>query len=232
MATITEAEATALTLLYLEQLNNLGDVTGAAIRAEFLAMDAYDRANLDDFIRRAMPFAMAGMEEGASLAGAYLSEVIGTDITAGALNLSVTGLDDPFLHYWHDLKEGQTWEQSRQGGASKADMVGHDVVRDGAAGRMAEPGTKTKVIAYQRVVHPGACEFCQVVATQMYRSFESAMFGHHKCRCIPPIPVTTENAAALRKINQARLKDLRAAGSVQRVSEARARSQARERAQR
>jgi hypothetical protein len=92
---------------------------------------------------------------------------------------------------------------------------------------MAAPGTKT--IAYQRVPEADACEFCQVVATQMYKTFESASHSHYMCRCLPPIPVTDENAEALRKINKDRLMELRQSGAVKRVSDARERNRDRAR---
>jgi hypothetical protein len=65
------------------------------------------------------------------------------------------------------------------------------------------------------------------VGTQLYKSQESATFGHHGCRCKPPVPVF-EGFDPGKQINDARLKELRESGAVKRVSEARERSRARE----
>jgi hypothetical protein len=219
------ASAEALTLDYLATLDQLADVAGAVMREIWDNLPAYDRAQMAEFFDLASPVAAAGMAEGADLVGAYLSELTGSPLAPVDLDLVVPALDAPFLHHWHQLAEGDPWVQARDAGGTQAEMLGNDVVRDGADERMAEPGVK--VIGWQRIPKPGACEFCRVVATQIYRTKKSGSFGHHKCRCRPPIALTEENAAAVHKISRTRLTELRRSGAVGRVSAARERGRQR-----
>ena len=228
MAIWTEAEATALTMSYLDELDLLGRAVGEAIRSVFDAMSAYDRAQLAEWVERVTPVARAGAAEGADLAGAYLAELTGK-VAPTVTNLTLPALEGPFHHMWHELKKGMEWNQARDAGASHADMMGYDSPRGGAGDQFARPPTGVRVIGYQRMLHPGACEWCQVVATQIYRTQASGTFGHRKCQCVPPVPVTTENAKALRAINSSQLRSLKRSGATKRVSEARERSRQRER---
>jgi hypothetical protein len=226
LAGLGDAAVIDLTLNYLDSLDLLSRAVGEAVRDVFEMMPAYDRAQLADFIQEITPMARAGAAEGADLASAYLAELHGAMPAAVDLDLSLPALDGPFLRYWHDLSEGYPWEHSRDSGASVAEMTGQDSVRGGAAQRSANPGVRT--IGWQRVVQPGACEWCQVVATKLYRTKESGAFkGHLGCRCLPPIPVSAENAAAIRKINNARLRGLKKSGAVRRATEGAQRRRAR-----
>jgi hypothetical protein len=222
----SDAAVIDLTLAYLDELDLLSRAVGEAVRDVFELMPAYERAQLADFIQEVTPMARAGAAEGADLASAYMAELHGAMPAAVDLDLTLPNLEDPFLRHWHDLSEGYSWDHSRSAGAGQADMTGQDAVRGGAAQRSANPGVKT--IGWQRVVQPGACEWCQVVATKLYRTKESGAFkGHKGCRCLPPIPVTAENAAAIRKINNARLRGLKKSGAVQRATEGAQRRRAR-----
>ena len=224
----SDAAVIDLTLAYLEQLDLLSRAVGEAVREVFESMPSYDRAELADFIQEIRPMALAGANEGADLASAYLAELHGVLPAAVDLDLTIPALDGPFLRTWHMLGEGYPWEHARQSGASQAEMMGQDSARGGAAQRAANPGVKT--IGWQRVVQPGACEWCRVVATKLYRTKESGAFmGHTGCRCLPPIPVSAENAAAIRKINSARLRTLKKTGAVQRATDASKRRRARAR---
>lgn len=223
MPVLTDAGSTALTMEYLNELDLLSQAVGQAIRDAFMTMPDYERAQLAEWIERARPLSQAGTLEGADLAGVYLHELTGTaPPVLTDLSLDYIDLEAPFHRMWHDLGAGHSWNDARHGGASQAEAIGRDSTSGGATKRMGKPGTK--VIAYQRVVSANACEWCQVVATQLYRSAETASLGgqHHSCHC-RVVAVTRENADAIRNINSARLKSLRKSGAVKRVSAARAR---------
>lgn len=232
MPLLTDLEATAITLSYLDQLDAIAGLVAQAIRDVWMNMTNYDREQLAEWIQEVSPLAQAGAAEGADLAAAYLSELTGVAPSGATLDFALPALDGPFLRHWHDLKEGRTWEDSIDGGASQAEAIGERSTRDGAGEQFDHPPKGVKIIGWQRVVQLDACDWCQVVATQMYRTRESGTFGHHYCRCLPPIPVTDENATALRALNRTRLKEKRRSGAVERVSEARKRSTERERAAR
>lgn len=222
---LAEAEAVELTLNYIDQLNELADLVGLAVRDLFENMARVDRADIARFMSAASPYTQAGASEGADLAAAYLSQLTGTPIRPSDLVMPTIKYDDPFLRTWHQLSEGYGYDAARESGSSVAEMLGQDATRDGAAERMGKPGTATR--GYRRVISARACEFCRVVGTQLYRTQASATFGHHGCKCeIVAVPYGPDPGDA---INKARLRELKASGAVERVSAARERSRGRER---
>lgn len=223
---VDEALAVDLTLAYVAEMERLGDLVGAALREVFDGFTALDRAQLAEWLETVRPLAGAGAAEAVDLTSAYLAELTGAAPAAVDLALVDTPLDGPFLRHWHDLKVGMPWEQARAAGGSQAEMLGVDVTNEGAAARMARPGVKTR--GYLRVLSPGACEWCQVVSTQLYHSADSARFGHHACKC-RVVPVVGERVhSAATAINRSRLTELRGSGAIGRASASRARSRARE----
>lgn len=222
---LAEAEAVELTLNYIDELNALAEIVGVALRDIFESLGSVNRVDIAQFIAEASPYAQAGAREGADLAAAYLSQLTGMPIRPTDLTGPTIKYDDPFLRTWHQLSEGYGYDAARESGSSVAEMLGRDATNDGAAERMGQPGTRVR--GWRRVISAKACEWCRVVGTQLYRSQETATFGHHGCKCqIVAVPYGTDPGEA---INKARLRELRASGAVERVSAARERSRARER---
>lgn len=220
MAVLEEESLVLLTEEYIAILDRLADTAGAMTREVFLSLDHLNRAELLQFIKDAGPILRGARSEAIDLTTGYLAEATGTNPNVVDLSDFEAQFDQPFLRTWHNLKEGHGWEDARQGGASQAEALGNDVTVRGAADRMANPGTKVR--GYRRVLSGDACEWCRVVSTQMYKSAESATFGHHACKCkIIAVPLGADPGFA---INKARLKGLKASGAVGRVSKARARS--------
>lgn len=222
---LTAEEAVDLTLTYVFELNNLAEDVGHIVSQIFRDLAHTDRADIAEFIAEAEPWANAGSSEAADMAAAYISEMAGTAVTASDITLPTIPWDDPFLRTWHELSEGFSYADAKESGASSADLLGRDATSGGADARMAQPGVKVR--GYRRVISAKACEFCRVVATQLYRTMESATFGHHGCQCRPVgVPYGADPGKA---INEARLRELKASGAVERVSLARERSRGRER---
>lgn len=210
----------ALTESYIELINRLGAAAGEAVMAEFLRLNHLNREDIPAFADSAGPVLQAARDEAIDLTSGYLAQVTGQVPDVIDLVQLEAEFEAPFLRTWHELSEGATWEQARESGASQADALGQDHVQQGAADRMAQPGVKVR--GFRRVLTPGACEWCQVVSTQIYRTAESARFGHHDCKCtVVAVPVGHDSAA---EINRQRLADLKSSGAVERVSAARARS--------
>lgn len=226
MTLIDEIDSVALTLAYERELDALADAVARAVRQVFLDLDHLDRADIDEFVRNAKPITTGGAQEAADLASAYLSTLTGSKLTTSPIAMPYVAFDSPFHRTWHQLSQDDPWEQARESGASVAEGIGYDAASDGASARMGQPGTKVK--AYRRLLQPGACEWCQVVATQLYRTQESATFGHLNCHC-KPVPVLKDQDPT-KKINEARLRHLRETGAVQRATDAAARARARRRA--
>lgn len=218
---VSEAEAVDLTLAYLAEVDRLAAAVGEAVREVFRDLTSIDRSEIEAFIEGASPYTTAGQTGAADMASAYLSEVLGESISVVDLRYPTIPFDDPFLRTWSNLDSGMAFEDAVAGGESMAEMLGQDATTGGAA--TASDATKTKLRGWRRPIQAKACEWCRVVATQMYRSAETATFGHHGCRCKPPVPVYVGFDPG-KKINDARLKELKESGAVKRVSEARQRS--------
>lgn len=220
MTVLDEAELVGLTEAYLDQVSRLAGAAGAHVRSVFLDLEHLNRSDVEQFATEATPIFRAARSEAIDLTSGYLSEVTGGRVASLDLREAAPDVTAPFLRTWHQLKGGEPWEAARQSGASQAEAAGHDYAQQGAADRMARPGTKVR--GYRRVLSPNACEWCTVVSTQIYRSAESARFGHHKCRCtVVAVPAGADPARA---INKARLAELKKSGAVSRVSDARSRA--------
>lgn len=223
---ISEIEAIELTLAYLDEVDRLAAAVGEAVREVFRDLTSIDRSEIEAFIAGAEPFTAAGQTGAADLAAAYLSEVLGETISVTDLRYPTIPFEDPFLRTWSNLKSGMPYDEAVAGGESMAEMIGHDATTNGASTASSE--TKTKVIGWRRPIQAKACEWCRVVATQLYSSAQTATFGHHGCRCKPPIAVYA-GFDPVGAMNKAMLHELRETGAVKRVSEARERSRDRER---
>lgn len=216
-------DAVELTTGYLNELLAIANEVGVIVRLSFEDLARTDRADIAGWVDEAKPYVQAGSTTGADLAAAYISEMTGTTIVPADLTISPVSWDDPFLRTWHQLAEGYDYAAAKASGASVAQMLGQDATIDGAAARSSKPGVAVR--GWRRVITAKACEWCRVVGTQLYRSQESATFGHHGCQCTP-VPVF-EGPDASAAINQARLAELKASGALERVSAARERSRAR-----
>jgi hypothetical protein len=225
LRTEAQREAIELTVAYITELDRVASQIGAMVRDVFANLESIDRADIEEFIALAEPYTGAGQAEGADLAAAYLSELTGQSLSAAQVTFPPVNFEGPFHRTWHDLKEMTPYDEARAGGESVAEMLGYDAVNDGASARMARPGVK--VTGYRRVISAKACEWCRVVATQLYRSAETATFGHHGCKCT--VLAVFRDTDPTKAINQARLRELKASGAVGRVSDARERSRERQR---
>jgi hypothetical protein len=222
--TLSEAEAVELTLAYISELDALAELVGLALRDIFSNLAHTDRADIEAFIAEASPYTSAGVAEASDLAAAYLSEMTGAPIRPSDLVAPTIAWEGPFTRTWHNLSEGMPYDQAKESGASVAEMTGYSATNDGAQARMGQPGTKVK--GWRRVITPSACEWCRVVSTQLYRSQESATFGHNGCKCTTVAVMADHDPG--KAINQARLRELKASGAVTRVSAARERSRSRQ----
>lgn len=90
----------------------------------------------------------------------------------------------PFLATWHALKEDRPYAEAVSAGRSQANAVGFDFVQSTSrrTGDIAAERSGTQV-RWQRVPGGNACDWCITVAGQLYRTAESADFGHDRCDC-------------------------------------------------
>ncbi len=227
MSLVDTTESVALTLAYEAEIDRLAIAVGRAVREAFMDLVHINEDDIEEFIRNAKPYTTAGAHEAADLASGYMAELTGEALAAGPIETPYVYFDVPFHKAWHRLSEGDLWEDARQSGASVAEGVGYDSVSDGASAGMGKAAKSAT--GWRRMLQPGACEWCQVVATKLYRTQETATFGHLKCHC-KPIPVLRSDDPTA-AINKARLAELKASGATKRAGEISKRARARRRAQ-
>jgi len=216
-----DADLVSLVEAYQLRLNALADQAAAMIRDAFLSLPEVRDHLLADFIKEAAMIVDAARLEGADLATGLVMELAGTMPKPVDLVFGAVDLDAPFLRTWHQLAEGQPFPDARLSGASEAERLGSNAAHDGANNRMAHTGLR--VVGARRVLSPNACEWCQVVSVQRYRSVESASFGHggahnkKNCKCTA-VAIYGKRDPGL-TLNKRRYAELKASGGVKRVNE-------------
>lgn len=94
-------------------------------------------------------------------------------------------IDHPFLAMWHAVNEGRPNEEAIAAGRSQAQAVAQDFVQQ-TARRTGDTVARTAGIdtRWRRVPNAGACPWCRTISGQLYRTAESADFGHDRCFCM------------------------------------------------
>lgn len=146
------------------------------------------------FSTRAVAETAAMRAAGANLAAGMLTMLLDDDIP-------VVGLDDlaatadpevwrqPFLSTWHALSVGQSFTAAVGLGRGRAETTGRDeVTRTERSTFSAVDSAEDRIHGWRRVPAGKVCHWCATVATQRYKSAESAAFGHNNCSCTP-VPI-------------------------------------------
>lgn len=98
---------------------------------------------------------------------------------------TVSRITHPFLATWHALSEGRSPDDAIAAGRSQAEAVGFDFVQS-TARRTGDHVARASGRSgpWQRIPGGNACAWCQTVAGQLYKTSESADFGHDRCDCV------------------------------------------------
>ena len=171
---------------YRTQLATYRRRTSALLAALWDGLDSYDEEAAERYAISAAPI-LAGAKQAsvsASVAMFALSQGIRPpSVPLDAVDV-VARIDHPFLALWHAVNEGRPNEEALLAGRNQAEAVGADFVQQTArrTGDVAarESGTRVR---WRRVPEPKACSWCRTVAGQLYRTAESADFGHDRCYC-------------------------------------------------
>lgn len=161
--------------------------TAAALAAAWDRLETYDEQGIEEFVASTAP----------ALTGAKRSAVASsTAIFALALGIrppAVTPddvrveprLTHPFLAMWHAVNEGRANDEAIAAGRSQAQAVAQDFVQQ-TSRRTGDVVARTAGVRtrWRRVPNAGACRWCQTISGQLYRTAESADFGHDRCFCM------------------------------------------------
>lgn len=199
MALTSRTERLAV-VAYQRQMARLRASAARQAEAAWRSLEGYDRADVATFVRRAGPAVEAARQSAGSAKAGLVSmltdsPLVGVDVP----RLPAEAFEEPFLRTWHLLGEGVPFDRAVESGAAEAGAFadGEVVSASRQAGDEADDG---RVVAWERVPEPDACDWCQLVAGQMYRTAESADFGHANCGCeVVPVTGTRRGGRAINR---------------------------------
>lgn len=183
----------AATLRYETLVDRYRLAAAAFLAALWASLERYGDEAEEEFAVTAAPRLDGFKRTTVSVSAAYFATVLGVRPVGidPARVLSRPRLRDPFLAARHAVSEGRMWDEAYQAGRSMAEAVGFNFVQSTArrTGDVVAEESGLEVVGWRRVPSAAACPWCHLIATQLYRSSESADFGHDRCDC-NAVPVT------------------------------------------
>lgn len=161
--------------------------TAAALALLWDQLDTYDDEGLEQFVSAAAPVIAGTKRTAVAASTAVFSLALGIRppaVTANDVDVEPR-IDHPFLALWHAVNEGRPNDEALAAGRSQAQAVGADFVQQ-TARRTGDVVARTAGVRtrWRRVPNAGACDWCQTISGQLYRTAESADFGHDRCFCM------------------------------------------------
>lgn len=169
------------------RLELIGGRAGARTGQAFDQLSSYNEADVATFAQATAPTLAAAKSAGVVTGvGLYatLARLRSPRVTARDVLLDPNPRE-PFISYWNALKHGHSPADALQSGRSRAMALARNLVISAArrAGDVTMQRAGRRVEAWERVPDAGACEWCESVANDLYRTAESADFGHDRCNC-------------------------------------------------
>jgi len=153
-----------------------------------LVWDALE--SLDDeeqFLVGVAPVLTAASRATVSTAAAFTFLALGERPRAVIPSDVVINLDrrGPLLAAWHAFSEGRPYEEAVEVGRSRTQALAFDHVQSTSrrTGDVAA-ATTGRTVRWRRVPGSKACDWCRTVSGQLYRTAESADFGHDRDDCV------------------------------------------------
>lgn len=182
-------DAVALIQRRSSLLARLRATTAAAVVRAWDSLDTHDEAAQATFARRAGPVIVAGQQRSIAMTAAHLAALTGVRAevdTTTVLAASAVDLAEPFIALGRLINAGADIAAALDAGRGRADAIADFGVQD--ASWKASAPWDDHVVGWRRVLDGKACDWCQLVSTQRYRTADSASFGHKRCGCtVDPI---------------------------------------------
>lgn len=187
---------TALVDAHLEGERRLRQILKQHLREVWNGLPGHDRENLDQWLSETLPAVLAAEQQSSSLTNAYIAaalerpelfpinpeEVTGAAIRNGTEPAAV--YERPFVTLWSELGAGKDWAEASSTALQRAQTMGATDVQLSMRDTMnaiqeAEPG----IIGWERVINPGACDFCQQCDGAFVYGGSEPMPLHANCGC-------------------------------------------------
>lgn len=151
------------------------------------SLDSYDDEAVERFALAAAPVLAGAKRTAVASSSAMFALAFGIrppTLSPDAVDV-LPRIDHPFLAMWHAVSEGRDNVEALAAGRSQAEAVAQDFVQQ-TARRTGDvvaqaAGIETR---WRRVPNAGACPWCRTISGQLYRTAESADFGHDRCFCM------------------------------------------------
>lgn len=203
-----------------DQLAVLRSTTAAQLGRRWLSLSDYDPDMEFRWIELAGPVVAAGQGRAVSLQVAVLERRLGRRLAVDRPKILAAAridLTQPFIALANALSTGADFGTAVESGRTRAEGVGESAVQWASRAANTAAQADQRIVGWTRTVGAGSCEWCQVVATQRYRSAESASFGHLRCSCgVDPIVGDRDPGQVL---NEETLAELQRSGAVSRASQ-------------
>jgi hypothetical protein len=145
-------------------------------------------------------FARIGGESFASIAqeaNALTSGYIGSLLNEGVPASDAYVEPDwrgPFIRSWSALGSGIEFSDAILIGAAQADAIGRNATVS-TARQAADAATSEQIVGWYRVLDADPCDWCRMVSTRVYKTAQTADFGHDRCGCgVTPALRSTSDA--------------------------------------
>lgn len=177
----------ALTRRYQSRLAAISGTAGVAVAVAWDDLPGYDRLDIPTFARRTARTFIAAKAATLAVAVGYYSLL--AVVRPPAVNVEeidvAPAVDDPFIGYWQALQAGHVWDEAVAIGRGRAEAAVTDYVTSTSrrTGDVVAERTGQDIVGWRRVLTGTSCAWCATVATQRYRTAESADFGHTRCDC-------------------------------------------------
>lgn len=185
------AEQLRLLRRYMGRQERLAAAGGVALTEVWQQLGTLDEAALDEFRTTGTPIARTFAAEASALTAGYIAALAA--IRVAAANVFVEpDWRGPFIRSWAAMGGGATFEAAVLVGASQVDAIGRNAVVS-AARRAGDEVQSDRIVGWNRVLDADPCDWCVMVSNRLYKSAESADFGHDRCAC-GVTPVFASNA--------------------------------------
>lgn len=161
--------------------------TAAALALLWDRLGSYEESDISRYATQAAPVLDGAKRSAVALSAAFFSGATGIRVQGVRPDVVIVTprIDHPFHAAWHAVNMGRDWSDALQVGRSQAQAVGVDFVQSVTRRTGDAVAARTgRDVRWRRVPRPDTCAWCATVSGQLYRTAESADFGHDRCSCV------------------------------------------------
>lgn len=194
---------------HIEAQARLRAAAAAGVAGAWVALDSWDRENIDEFLVAALPVVLAAQRTSVALTEAYIARfldrqpiglnpepLLGAAVRGGVRPSEVYAR--PFVTLWSGLRDGRSFQDAfAAAGARARASAAVDVQLSMRATAGAVQGADRAIHGYRRVADASACKFCREVDGAFVKS-ATAMPLHNHCGCgLEPVTEAADHTTEL-----------------------------------